>query len=86
MSEPRKIEVVYCSGCWRAEIIPEYIGWFEAPTIAEFIEAVTEVFPSEELVFVVNSSSMDGNLDAELQFLEASEKSGATVISSVQEF
>ncbi len=86
MSEPRKIEVSYDGGHWRAEIVPEYVGWFEAPSLTELIDAVTQVLTTAPLLFVVDRSTVDGRLDAELQFLDASEKSRAMVISSVKEF
>jgi hypothetical protein len=42
--------------------------------------------PDDVLLFVVDYVTIEYHLDAEAQFLDASEKSDALVISSVQEF
>ncbi len=82
MSDARKIEVLYSGGQWRAEIIPEYIGRFEAPSLAKIIDTVTQVLPAGRLIFVVDQSTIEGHIDAEVQFLEVSEKSGALIVGS----
>lgn len=52
----------------------------------QLIAAVQSALPSEPLLFVVDHATIEHHLDAEAQLLEASEKSGALIIGSVQEF
>ncbi len=45
-----------------------------------------EEHPEGVFLFVIDQSTIQGYVCAEAQFLDASEKSGAMVITSVQEF
>jgi len=50
------------------------------------IAVVQRTLPDQALLFVVDYMTIEYHLDAESQFIEAAEKSGAMGISSVQEF
>jgi hypothetical protein len=86
MNDPRKVDVAYVDGRWLAEVAPDYDEPLECGTFQELIDAVQRDWPDLALVFVFDRSTIEGSADAEAQLLEASEKSGALVISSVQEF
>jgi hypothetical protein len=59
---------------------------FDCESLQKLIKAIQRDWPDEPLLFIVDRSTIDGYLDAESQLLEASEKSGALVISSVRAF
>jgi hypothetical protein len=82
MKQPRKIEVAYSEDRrWLAQVEPM---WFDASRLMYLIEAVQESYAGEALVFVIDKPTVDGIDDAEAQFLEASEKSGAFVVWSTE--
>jgi hypothetical protein len=84
MNEPRRIDVVYADGRWLAQIAPD--AEFDRGSLRELIGAVQQALLDDILLFVIDYLTIEYHLDAEAQLLEASEKSGALVISSVQEF
>jgi hypothetical protein len=84
MSEPPRIDVVYDDGHWLAQIGPDEP--FDFASLQELIAGVQRLWPGEALLFVVDYLTIEYHLDAEAQFLDASEKSDTPVISSVQEF
>jgi hypothetical protein len=84
MNEPRRIEVAYTDGHWLAEAAPDYDEPLDCGTLQKLIDAVQRDWPDEPLLFIVDRSTIDGYLDAESQFLDESEKSGAMVVSSMQ--
>ncbi|QAY96731.1 hypothetical protein CWB41_14140 [Methylovirgula ligni] len=86
MPEPRKIDVAYSDGHWLAEVAPDFDEPFDCESLQRLIEAVQRERPDEPLLFIVDWTTIEGYPDAELQLLDAGEKSGAMVISSVQEF
>ena len=86
MSEPRRVDVVFADGCWLASVAPDFDGEFDGADLLLLIQAVQQALPTQPLVFVIDRATVEGNSDAQAQFLEASEKSDASVISSVQEF
>jgi hypothetical protein len=57
-----------------------------ATTCGKLIAVVQRTLPDQALLFVVDYMTIEYHLDAESQFIEAAEKSGAMGISSVQEF
>ncbi len=61
---------------------PNILAGFEAPSLAKIIDTVTQVLPAGRLIFVVDQSTIEGHIDAEVQFLEVSEKSGALIVGS----
>jgi hypothetical protein len=83
MSESRRIDVAYTDGHWLAEVVPEIIGWFDCASLGELIEVVQREWGGGALLFVVDQSTVEGYVDAESQFREASQKSGALVICSL---
>jgi hypothetical protein len=86
MNEPLRIDVTYTGGHWVTQLGEGFLC-FDCATLMQLIEAVQgECLADEALLFVVDWATVDSNLNAELQFLEARKKSGALVISSVQEF
>jgi hypothetical protein len=86
MVEPRKVDVAYSDGHWLAEVAPDYDEPFDCRTLQKLIDKVQRDWPDQSLIFVVDRATVEGHVGAEAQFLEASEKSGALVIASVQEF
>jgi hypothetical protein len=86
MAELRKIDVAYTDGHWWAEITSDYEEPPDCASLQELIEAVQRDLPDQALVFVVDQATIEGFPAAEAEFLQASEKGGARVISSVQEF
>jgi hypothetical protein len=85
-SEPRLVDVAFTDGRWLAEVTPGFEGQFDLPTLIQVIDGVQRTFPAETFFFIVDQSSVEGHLDAEAQVLEAREKRGAMIISSMQEF
>jgi hypothetical protein len=85
MGEPREIDVAYANGHWLTQLGAGFLH-FDCATLMQLIEAVQQECPEEALLFVVDYSTFAYYRDAEAQFLEAIEKSGALIISSVQEF
>jgi hypothetical protein len=83
MIEPRNIDVTYSDRHWLARVEPD-VAPFDCPSLMELIKAVRNAYPDEALVFVVDKSAAEGHDDAEAQFLEASEKSGAFVVWSTE--
>jgi hypothetical protein len=79
MSEPRKIDVAYADGHWLAEV--DFYS-FDCPNLMTLIKTVPCLLPDEELIFIVDQSTVEDYVAAEAQFVEASTKSGALVISS----
>ncbi len=84
MIEPRKVDVAYMAGRWLAEVAPDYDEPLQSDTFQRLIDTVQRDWPDQALIFVVNRSTTEGDEDAEAQFVDASEKSGALVISSGQ--
>lgn len=84
MNEPRKVEVAFADGRWLAEVSPDFDEPFGCESLRKLIEAVQRGWPGETLLFIVDQSTIDGYVDAEAQLLEASEKSGALVVSSTE--
>ncbi len=85
MSELRKVDVAYTSGHWFADT-PDRGEPIDCGDLAGLIKAVQRAQPAETLLFVIDQSTVEGDEEAEWQLLHAAEKSGALVISSVQEF
>ncbi len=81
MIEPRKVDVAYTAGHWLAEVAP-YDQPLQGDTFQRLIDAVQRDWPDQALIFVVNRATVEGHQDAEAQLLDASEKSGALVVSS----
>lgn len=86
MNDPRRIDVVYADGHWLAQIAPDPESEFDCGSLMQLIRAVQRALPADVLLFVVDYLTIEYHLDAESQFIEAAEKSGAMVISSVQEY
>ncbi len=86
MVEPRRIDVVYADGHWLAQGEPDPESEFDCGSLMQLIKAVQRALPDDVLLFVIDYLTIEYYVDAESQFLEAAEKSGALVISSVQEF
>jgi hypothetical protein len=86
MIESRKVDVAYTDGHWLAEVAPDYDEPLDCRTLQKLIDLVQREWPDQSLIFVVDQATVEGDSHAEAQFLDASEKSGALVISSVQEF
>lgn len=84
-NEPRRIDVAYTDGHWLTQLSGE-ADVLDYPTLMQLIKAVQRALPDQALLFVVDYTTIEFYFDAELQFIEASEKSGAMVITSVQEF
>jgi hypothetical protein len=84
MIQPRKVEVAYTGAYWLAEVEPDFDRPLDRGTFQQLIDVVQREWPDQPLVFVVDRSTIEGNEDAEAQFLAASEKSGALVVSSRQ--
>jgi hypothetical protein len=82
MNEPCLVDVAYSDGHWLADVGPNFEGQFDLPSLMQLIRAVQVSVPTESFVFVVDRSTIDGYENAEAQLLEASEKSGALVVSS----
>ncbi len=80
------VVVAYAAGRWLAEVAPDYDKPLDCGTLQKLIDVVKWEWPDQSLLFVVDQSSIEGRIEAETEFLEASEKRGALVISSVQEF
>jgi hypothetical protein len=85
-SELRRIDVVYADGHWLAQLGPDEESHFDRSYLRQLIAAVQRTLPDQALLFVVDYTTIEYYRDAELQFIEAKSKSGAMVISSVQEF
>jgi hypothetical protein len=85
MAEPRKIDVFFADGHWLTQVGAGFLH-FDCATLTQLIEAVQQECPDEALLFIVDYSTIAYHPDAESQFREASEKSGALIIASVQEF
>jgi hypothetical protein len=83
MGEPRNIDIAYAYGHWRAELGSES-DRLDCPSLMQLIKDVQTKCPGEVLTFVVKRSTVQGHDEAEEQFLEASEKSGAFVIWSTE--
>ncbi len=86
MSEPCKVEIAYTDGHWFADFSPRGDETMDCGSLLLLIKEAQNAKPDETLLFVVDQSTIQGHADAEAQFFNASEKSGAMVISSVQEF
>jgi hypothetical protein len=84
MNEPRQIDVAY-NGHWLTQTGEGFLR-FDCSTLMQLIEAVRREYPDQSLLVVVDYSTIAYYPDAEAQVIEASEKSGALVIASVQEF
>lgn len=84
-SELRRIDVAYSDGHWLAQLASDSLP-FDHATLMQLIKTVRSTLPDQALLFVVDYTTIEYYRDAELQFIEAAEKSGAMVISSVQEF
>ncbi len=84
MIEPRKVDVAYAAGRWLAEVAPDYDEPVDCWSFQQLIDAVQQDWPDQPLVFVVDHSTIEGYVEAEAQFLDASEKSGALVVSSAE--
>ncbi len=82
MVEPRKVDVAYTDGRWLAEVGPHYDEPLDCGTLQQLIDAAQRDWPDQSLLFIVDQSTTRGYRDAEAQLLDASEKSGALVISS----
>jgi hypothetical protein len=82
MTEPRKVEVAYSKGRWLAEVAPDYDEPIDCAGLQQLIDAVQQDWPAQSLLFVVGRSTIEGCIEAEAQFLEASEESGALFVSS----
>ncbi len=82
MNDPRKVDVAYADGHWLAEVAPDYDEPLECSTFQALIDAVQRDWPDQALVFVVDQPTVEGHVEAEDQLLEASEKSGALIVSS----
>jgi hypothetical protein len=82
MSESRRIDVASTERHWLAEAVLEIIGCFDCVSLVELIEVVQREWGGGALLFVVDQSTVEGYVDAESQFREASQKSGALVICS----
>jgi hypothetical protein len=80
MNDPRKIDVTYDDGHWLA--VGSKSDPIDSRSLMHLITAVQHVCPDEALVFVVDRPTAEGYDDAEAQFLEAGEKSGAFVVWS----
>jgi hypothetical protein len=80
-----ELAVAYANGHWLAQTGDGFLN-FDCATLMQLIEAVQRELPDEALLFVVDYSTFAYYLDAEAQFLEATEKSAALLIASVQEF
>jgi hypothetical protein len=85
MNEPREIDVVYAARKWLTETDGGFLS-FGCSSLMQLIEAVQWEYPDQPLLFVVDYKTIAYYPDAEEQFIEAREKSGALVIASVQEF
>jgi hypothetical protein len=85
MNEPRRVDVAYTDGHWWADITPGYEEPPDCDSLQKLIEAVQRDLPDQALLFIVDQATIDGYPAAEAQLLEANEKSGAMVISSVHE-
>ncbi len=81
MIEPLRVNVACTDGHWFADI-PDVRQPIDSGNLAGLIKAVQRSRPDDVLTFVVDRSTIDGDEDAEWQFLQASAKSGALVISS----
>ncbi len=86
MIESRKVDVAYSNGHWLAEVAPDYDEPLDCRTLQKLIDLVQRDWPDQSLIFVVDQATVAGYGHAEAQFLEASEKSGALVISSARDF
>jgi hypothetical protein len=84
MIEPRKVEVAYTDGHWLAEVAPDYDEPFDCRTLQKLIDKVQRDWPDQPLIFVVDQATVEGHVGAESQLLEASEKSGALIMSSTR--
>jgi hypothetical protein len=84
MIEPRKVEVAYTEGHWLAEVEPDYDEPFDCRTLQKLIDKVQRDWPDQPLIFVVDQATVEGHVGALSQLLEASEKSGALVVSSTR--
>jgi hypothetical protein len=82
MVEPHFVDVAYTNGHWLAEVGPYFEGQFDLPTLMQIVDAVQQTFPTETFVFVIDHSTVEGCVEAEAQFLDASEKGGALIIRS----
>jgi hypothetical protein len=79
--KPLRVNVACTDGHWFADM-PNVGEPIDSGTLAGLIKAVQRSRGDEVLTFVVDRSTIDGDEDAEWQFLQASGKSGALVISS----
>ncbi len=82
MNDPREIDVAYADGHWLADAAES--DPIDSPSLMHLITAVQHVCPDETLIFVVDKNTAGGHDDAEAQFLEAAEKSGAFVVWSTE--
>jgi|HubBroStandDraft_2_1064218.scaffolds.fasta_scaffold1406934_2 hypothetical protein len=82
MIDPRKIDVAYADGHWLA--VGSDFDPIDSPSLMHLITAVQHICPDEALIFVVDKPTAEGHDDAEAQFLEAGEKSGAFVVWSTE--
>lgn len=85
MSEAQKIDLAYSDGHWLTQVGDGFII-FDCSTLMQLIKTVQNAFPGEQLLFVVDYTTIEYHLDAEAQLLAASQRSDALVIASVQEF
>jgi hypothetical protein len=84
--EPRRVDVAYSNNHWLAEVAPDYDEPLDCDSLQRVIDTVQRDWPDQPLIFIVDQSTIEGDVQAEAQLRDATEKSGAMVISSVQEF
>jgi hypothetical protein len=85
MNDPRKVEVAHADGHWLTQVSDGFFS-FDCATLMQLIEAVQSALPGEELLFVVDYTTIEYLHDAQIQIIEARAKSGSTVITSVEGF
>ncbi len=84
--EPRRVDVAYSDDHWLAEVAPDYDEPLDCGSLQQVIDSVQQDWPDQSLIFIVDQSTIEGIVEAETELLDATEKSGALIISSVQEF
>lgn len=85
MNELRKVYISFQFGRWIGRVAAD-AGIYEWPDLGRLIAVLQRIYRTETLLFIVNRSTIKGSAAAETEFLKASEKGGALMISSVQEF
>jgi hypothetical protein len=82
MGKPRKIEIAYADGHWLAVVGPD-LETFDCRSLTLLVSAVQSFLPAEPLIVVVDQLTVEDYFEAQVQFVEATRKSDAVVISSV---